>query len=166
MEKREMKESRKQMTGLIAMAIASVITVGISGAFGAMAQTQPSLKDGAYVSELAGVGSDEGSTSIVKLTIADGKITECSWDIKTADGTMKSELVANGSYKMTEDGLSWTEQAKALSDNVVANDGDSKLDTNEEGKLADAELAGVSGVSINISGFKAGVEDCLDQAKA
>lgn len=165
MEKREMKESKKQMTGLVAMVVASVIVVGVSGAFGSMAQSQPTLKDGSYVSELPGSGSDEGKTSIVKLTIENGKITDCSWDVKTADGVMKSELVESGSYVMTEDGLDWNEQAKILGENVVANGGDGKLDTNEEGRLADADLAGASGVSINVSGFKAGVEDCLKQAK-
>lgn len=61
---------------------------------------------------------------------------------------------------MTEDGLLWHEQADMLEDIVIANNGDSTLVTGEDGKLVDQS----SGVSINISEFKAGVENCIAQA--
>ena len=118
------------------------------------------LKDGEYTSEIAGSGDAAAEKSIVKLSVKNGKIESCNWDIQEADGTMKSKLSMDGQYIMTEDGLLWHEQADLLEDMVIANNGDSSLSTDEAGKLADQS----SGVSINVAQFKAGVEDCIAQA--
>ena len=158
------EETKKQRGGLIAMIAAGAIVIAIGATIGAPKAV--SYKDGTYTSELPGTGSDEGKTSVVTLTIANGKITDCSWDIRLEDNTMKSDLSKSGGYVMTPDGPRWDEQAVTLAENVVANNGDSKLVTTEEGKLENADTAGASGVSINVTGFKAGVEDCLEQAKA
>ena len=64
----------------------------------------------------------------------------------------------DGEYIMTEDGLRWYEQAEAVADYVIQNQSVNGL-TDESG-YTDA----VASVSINLSGFVTGVEECLKQA--
>lgn len=162
---------KSQKKGLVIMAAACVVLLLLGGpAYKLTAGTghddtralaaASGLSDGTYTSELSGSGQETAETSIVKLTISGGKITDCSWDIREADGTMKSQLSKDGQYIMTEDGLLWHEQSEKLGQAVVADNGISALATGEDGKLTDQS----SGVSINISEFKAGVENCLKQA--
>ena len=54
----------------------------------------------------------------------------------------------NGEYTMTEDGLTWKEQAEKLASALIENQSLSFLNTDAEGKT-DA----VSGVSISVNGF-------------
>lgn len=162
------KADKSQKKGLMIMAAACVVMLVLGGpaskALAGTGQMQAGsgaqLTDGEYTSEIAGTGDSAAEKSIVKMTVKNGKIESCNWDIQTADGTMKSKLAVDGQYIMTEDGLLWSEQADLLEDMVIANNGDAVLLTDETGKLADQ----TSGVSINISQFKAGVEDCISQA--
>ena len=160
---------KSQRTGLIIMAAACVVMLALGGtAVKALAGTgqmqagagAAALTDGEYKAELSGSGGETAETSIVTLTVKNGKIESCNWDIQEPDGTLKSKLSMDGQYIMTEDGLLWHEQADMLEDIVIANNGDSTLVTGEDGKLVDQS----SGVSINISEFKAGVENCIAQA--
>lgn len=60
---------------------------------------------------------------------------------------------------MTEDGPTWAEQAKALTEALVENQNLTFLTMDEQGKT-DA----VSGVSISVGGFAALAEQCLNEA--
>ena len=116
------------------------------------------LKDGTYEAK-AEAADNNGFTDVVTLTVKDGKITEINWEAVGADGSTKSVLSENGEYVMTEDGLTWKEQAEALAKAVVENQSLSFLNLDEQGKT-DA----VSGVSISIGGFTALAEKCLKEA--
>ena len=116
------------------------------------------LKDGTYESK-AETPDNNGFTDEVTLTVKDGKIAEVNWEAVGADGSTKSVLSENGEYVMTEDGLTWKEQAEALTKAVVENQSLSFLNLDEQGKT-DA----VSGVSISIGGFTALAEKCLKEA--
>ncbi len=115
------------------------------------------LNDGTY--EVVGSEPHNGWTSQVTLTVEGGKITNVVWDAVDADGNLKSVLSQNGEYTMTEDGATWADQAKALADYVVANQGVASLTLNEEGKT-DA----VATVSISINEFVAQVEEAMNMA--
>ena len=116
------------------------------------------LKDGTYEAK-ADAPDNNGFTNVVTVTVKDGKIAEVNWDAVGADGSTKSVLSENGEYVMTEDGLTWKEQAEALAKAVVENQSLSFLNLDEQGKT-DA----VSGVSISIGGFTALAEKCLKEA--
>lgn len=116
------------------------------------------LKDGTYEAK-AEAADNNGFTDVVTLTVKDGKITEINWDAVGADGSTKSVLSENGEYVMTEDGLTWKEQAEALAKAVVENQSLSFLNLDEQGKT-DA----VSGVSISVGGFISLAEKCMNEA--
>lgn len=118
---------------------------------------QATLSDGTFTAK--GEPDSNGFTEEVTLTVKDGKITEVNWDGITEDGTKKSVMSENGEYVMTEDGLTWKEQAEALADALIENQSLRFLTTNEEGKT-DA----VSGVSIAVGSFISLTEDCLAQS--
>ena len=115
------------------------------------------LADGEYVYE-DGQFDEKGYKNVIKLTVENGAIVSCDWDAVNEAGEGKKQLSMEGKYVMTEDGLLWADQAKALAEYVVENQTASGL-ADEEG-YTDA----VSGVSINIFGFVNGVEDCMRQA--
>ncbi len=79
----------------------------------------------------------------------------------TEDGSKKSIMSENGEYTMTEDGLTWKEQAEALASALIENQSLSFLNTDAEGKT-DA----VSGVSISVNGFIDLATKCLEEADA
>ena len=65
----------------------------------------------------------------------------------------------NGEYTMTEDGLTWKEQAEALAKALIENQSLSFLTTDAEGKT-DA----VTGVSISVNSFIDLATKCLEEA--
>ena len=115
------------------------------------------LADGTYEAKAA--EASNGYTDQVTITVADGKITEVNWEAVAEDGSLKSVLSENGEYVMTEDGLTWAEQSKALADALIENQSLSFLNPDAEGKT-DA----VSGVSISVNGFISLAQQCIDQA--
>lgn len=115
------------------------------------------LADGEYTAK--GEPDDSGFTDQVTMTVADGKITEVSWDALGEDGTSKSVLSEKGEYTMTEDGPTWKEQAESLAKALVENQSLDVFTMDAQGKT-DA----VSGVSISIGGFVSLAQDCLNQA--
>ena len=117
-----------------------------------------SLTDGTYEAKTEAPDSN-GFTDVVTLTVKDGAITEASWDAVTEDGSKKSIMSENGEYTMTEDGLTWKEQAEALASALIENQSLSFLNTDAEGKT-DA----VSGVSISVNGFIDLATKCLEEA--
>lgn len=120
-------------------------------------ETEVTLADGTYEAKAA--EASNGYTDQVTITVKDGKITEVNWDGVAEDGSLKSVMSENGEYVMTEDGLTWAEQSKALANALIENQSLSFLNPNEEGKT-DA----VSGVSISVGGFISLAQQCLDQA--
>ncbi len=116
------------------------------------------LKDGTYEAK-ADAPDNNGFTNVVTVTVKDGKIAEVNWEAVGADGSTKSVLSENGEYVMTEDGLTWKEQAEALAKAVVENQSLSFLNLDEQGKT-DA----VSGVSISVGGFISLAEKCMNEA--
>ena len=114
------------------------------------------LQDGTY--EAKGTPAD-GYTDQVTMTVKDGKITEVAWESVGEDGSKKSVLSENGEYVMTEDGLTWKEQAEAMAAALVENQSLEFANLNEQGKT-DA----VSGVSISVGGFVNLAQQCMNQA--
>ena len=115
-----------------------------------------SLKDGVYNVESE---EYEGYRDVLELTVTDGKIAGVVWDSVDAEGTGKRMLSEQGVYVMTEDGLTWKEQAEALAAAVISNQSVECLNLNEQGKT-DA----VSGVSIYVGGFVNVLTEALEQA--
>ena len=116
------------------------------------------LKDGTYEAK-AEAADNNGFIDQVTMTVADGKITEVNWEAVGEDGSKKSVLSENGEYVMTEDGLTWKEQAEALANALIENQSLDFLQVNEQGKT-DA----VSGVSISVGGFISLAEKCMNEA--
>lgn len=116
------------------------------------------LQNGLYVERAA--EAQNGYYSEVTLAVEDGKISSVIWECYDEEGKKKSVLAKNGEYVMTEDGLTWDQQAEALAAYVLENQGVSGLSLNEEGKT-DA----VSGVSISISEFVTQVSAALSRAE-
>ena len=114
------------------------------------------LQDGTY--EVKGTPAD-GYTDQVSMTVKDGKITEVVWESVGEDGSKKSVLSETGEYVMTEDGLTWKEQAEAMAAALVENQSLEFANLNEQGKT-DA----VSGVSISVGGFVNLAQQCMNQA--
>lgn len=115
------------------------------------------LTDGTY--ETKGEPDDSGFTDMVTIRIEAGKIVEAAWDSVDDKGQSKAQLSEQGEYVMTEDGLTWKEQAEALAAALLENQSLKSLSVDEEGKT-DA----VSGVSISIGGFLNLAEQCLREA--
>lgn len=115
------------------------------------------LKDGTYTAETA--YGNNGFKDVVTVTIANGAITEVTWDAVKEDGSKKSVMAANGEYVMTDDGPTWDEQAKAVAAYVVENQTTDVINLDENGKTDS-----VAGVSISVDGFVTLVEQCLAQA--
>lgn len=115
------------------------------------------LSDGTYVAK--GEPDDTGFTDVVSVTVEDGKITAVTWDGVTEDGQSKAKLSETGEYTMTEEGLTWKEQAEALAAALVENQALTTLPMDDQGKT-DA----VSGVSISIGGFLNLAGECLREA--
>ena len=114
------------------------------------------LEDGTY--EVKGEPMD-GYTDQVSMTVKEGKITEVVWESVGEDGSKKSVLSETGEYVMTEDGLTWKEQAEAMAAALVENQSLEFANLNEQGKT-DA----VSGVSISVGGFVNLAQQCMNQA--
>lgn len=115
------------------------------------------FSDGTYVAK--GEPDDTGFTDVVSVTIEQGKITGVTWDGVTEDGQSKAKLSETGEYTMTEDGLTWKEQAEALAVVLVENQALTALPMDDQGKT-DA----VAGVSISIGGFLNLAGECLREA--
>ena len=114
------------------------------------------LEDGTY--EVKGEPMD-GYTDQISMTVKEGKITEVVWESVGEDGSKKSVLSETGEYVMTEDGLTWKEQAEAMAAALVENQSLEFANLNEQGKT-DA----VSGVSISVGGFVNLAQQCMNQA--
>ena len=161
------KADKKQRNALVAMLAVCAILVFAGGPIqNALTRnkeaSKAALNDGSYTSEIQ---HEDGSKSIVNMTLEGGDVKEVTWDVENADGSLKSELSKSGQYVMTETGLKWHEQSELLSKYVVDNNTDDKIVLNDEGKI-NGDVDGLSGVSIDIKDFKNGVKECFDQAAA
>ena len=116
------------------------------------------LQDGTYEAK-ADSADSSGFTDQMTMTVKDGKITELVWEAIAEDGKKKSVMSEEGEYVMTEDGLTWKEQAEALAAAVIENQNVSFLNMDEQGKT-DA----VNGVSISVGGFVNLAEKCMKEA--
>ena len=115
------------------------------------------LTDGVYfVEEDEGAGDYRHSLT---LKVEDGAITSVVWDSKNEDGEYKSYLSSVGKYVMTEDGLTWKEQADALAEVVLSDQSTEGILLDEDGKTDS-----VAGVSINITSFIELTEEALELA--
>ena len=115
------------------------------------------LHDGVYVAKAD--EADNGYLSEVTLVVEGGQITSVVWDAKDSKGQYKSYLSTAGKYVMTEDGLTWKEQADALAAYVIENHSIEGINLDENGKTDT-----VAGVSISIDRFTSLVEEALQMA--
>lgn len=115
------------------------------------------LADGTY--SVASKEAENGYLSEVTLVVESGKIVSIVWDAKGSNGEYKSYLSSVGEYVMTEDGLTWKEQADALAASVIEKQSLEGIVINENGKTDT-----VAGVSIGIGGFTGLVEEALQLA--
>lgn len=155
---------KQNLTGFIIMAVLSLAFTAASGPLyqvlrGPVTENQPDfpLKDGqySYKSEF----DSKGFYNQIELTVENGIITACSWDCIGEDGIGKQQLSMEGLYIMTEDGPTWKAQSEALASYVIEHQTVSQL-TDEKGYAQDA----IASVSINVSGFVNGINECLKQA--
>lgn len=150
-----------QFKGVAAPVYLPGMTVGTADTAddAAEADEEPAaLKDGEYVAKTT-EADENGFIDQVTMTVKDGKITEANWEALLEDGTKKSDMSENGQYTMTEDGPTWAEESKALTDGLVASQSLDFLTMDDTGHT-DA----VASVSIYVGGFAALAEDCLKQA--
>lgn len=115
------------------------------------------LRDGTY--EAKGEPDDSGFTDVVSVTVREGRIVEAGWDSVDEKGQSKARLSETGEYVMTEDELTWKEQAEALAEALLESQSLKVFSMDSQGKT-DA----VSGVSISIGGFLNLAEQCLREA--
>jgi major membrane immunogen (membrane-anchored lipoprotein) len=118
------------------------------------------LADGTYEAEEPKF-DDQGFKDKVTLTIQNGKMTEVIWDAYNDKGELKSVLSADGIYEMEGSGLTWQEQAMAITDYVVKQQSTDSITMNDEGKT-DA----VTGVTMSVRDFINLVKKCLEDAAA
>ena len=116
------------------------------------------LVDGTY--EKSWESADEnGFTDHVKVVIKDGKIQDVIWDSVSEDGKSKSKMSEEGTYTMTEDGLTWAKQAEALGNAVVEDQSLKRIQPDYTGKIDT-----IAGVSISVSHFASLTRSCLFEA--
>lgn len=113
--------------------------------------------DGTY--EKKSEADSSGFIDQVTVVIENGMIQDVVWDSISEEGQSKSTMSEEGNYTMTEDGLSWAQQAKALGDAVVADQSLARISPDETGKIDT-----VAGVSISVSGFVSLTKKCLMEA--
>lgn len=149
-----------QFKGVAAPVYLPGMTIGSDTADDAAdaAEEPVALNDGAYVAETT-ERDENGFIDQVTITVKDGRITEANWEALLEDGTKKSDMSENGQYTMTEDGPTWAEESKALTDGLVENQSLAFLALDDTGHT-DA----VASVSIYVGGFAALADDCLKQA--
>lgn len=149
---------KQNLAGFILMAALSLVFIAASGPLyqllrGPVTVNQPEfpLKDGqySYDSEF----DSKGFYNHVELTVENGIITACSWDCFGEDGIGKQQL--------SLDGPTWKAQSEALAAYVIEHQTVSQL-ADENGYAKDA----IASVSINVSGFINGINECLKQAAA
>ena len=117
------------------------------------------LQDGVYRVEAEEFA--DGFLYILTIKVENGAITSLVFDAMNEDGEYKSYLSSVGEYTMTEDGLTWKEQADALANYVLENQSIEGLTVDENGKT-DA----ISGVSIGVDEFLVLVENALVKASS
>lgn len=157
---------KQNLAGFILMAVLSLAFTAASGPLyqalrGPITENKPefALKDGQYSYESE--FDSKGFSNHIKLTVENGIITACSWDSVGEDGMGKQQLSMDGLYIMTEDGPTWKAQSEALASYVIEYQTVSRL-ADENGYAKDA----IASVSINVSGFVNGINECLKQAAA
>jgi len=120
--------------------------------------------DGTYYAEMADF-DENGWKDNATVTITDGKIASVVLNATNKDAAAGDKLaaVAAGKYDMTVAGAKapWDQQAKAIQDYIVTNQGTETLTFNAEGK-SDA----ISGATISYGHFIDLVNEALAQAKA
>ena len=144
------------MKKLVSLAVALVLALSLVACG---SSDSSAYKDGTYRAEAADY--ENGYKPYVELTISGGKITAVDFDCISQDGTtLKSDASRNGDYIMTTDGPLWADQAIAIENYVVENNGVANLTVDENGKT-DA----IASVSIGVSEMVELVNECLEQAK-
>ena len=158
---------RNGIIGLIVMLVLSgVVTYGSGPLYRVIDRVKSErinkaaggLTDGVYEAENADY-DEKGYKDTMRLVISDGKVTELVWDNVDREGNSKAQASLDGEYVMTEEGLTWAEQAELLAEYVIR-EGDVKgLDMDEAGKTN-----AVAGVSISINGFLELAAELLEEA--
>jgi len=121
--------------------------------------TAGGLKDGIYRVESDGM--ENGYLYMLTIKVENGAITSVVFDGMNELGEYKSYLSSVGKYVMTEDGLTWKEQADALAQYVIEHQSIEGLVVDENGKT-DV----IAGVSISINNFLELAEKALQKAAA
>lgn len=128
-----------------------------AGSESGASDTTEDFKDGIYRVESEEM--DNGYYYMLTLKVENGAITNVVFDGMNELGEYKSYLSSVGKYVMTEDGLTWKEQADALAQYVIEHQSVEGLAVDENGKT-DA----VAGVSISINNFLELAEKALEMA--
>ncbi|MBE5952127.1 MAG: hypothetical protein E7260_11160 [Lachnospiraceae bacterium] len=141
--------------------VVSGVSINVAGALKLIDQalTQAGrtveLQDGVY--QTKATADEKGNYAFVTIVVAGGKIISVEWD-EVYNGSLKSVLSTTGKYVMTADGPVWETQSEAVGDYVVNIQGTDGI-MNEKG-YTDV----VSGVSINVAGAVALIDEAIAQA--
>lgn len=122
------------------------------------AEEEGAFKDGTYSAQ-GEFDQYTGFATTVEVVVEGGAITAVNIDGVNAEGGTKTEAVAAGSYDMGG-AVSWTDQAKAIADYVVANQGTEGVTVDADGKT-DA----ITSVSISVNDILAVTDEAIAQAK-
>ncbi len=133
--------------------------------------TKGEYQEGVYEAEAIDTYGGEENTATAKITVdEDGMITKVELDTTyTKDGELTTKKELGSDYGMKgysaslgniEGGGEWFEQAKALEDAIVENQGVDFLELSEDGKT-DA----VSGCTMSISSLVEAATTAIEEAK-
>lgn len=147
-----------------ALALMLMLALTLLTACGQKEEPAAEYVDGEYFAEMSDF-DDKGWKDNATVTITDGKISAVVLNSNNEDTALGDKLTAvkNGEYDIKAAGAQsgWDEQAKAIADYIIANQGTSGVTFDEEGK-SDA----ISGATIHYNQFFDLVNQALEQAKA
>ena len=139
---------------LFALACMLVACLGLAACGGSGA-----LQDGTYTgqsSEFPGEAADGAGYGVVQVTIADGAITDCTFETYELDGTLKDE---NYGVSLSGNQNKYTKAQNAV--NACPEYAKALVETGDPN-----EVDAISGATVNYEQFLEAVDDALAKARA